>query len=627
MTGIPIAVFRTNPGDQSSVNPPSLIMNRLPSSIARLTSSLLLCLCALASPAKAELQTLTVLGANGTIGDVDLYAEASRDNGVTWQPAYLSGTHPWGLIEGTTSWVNFDPNNAVGLNSTTLYRVRFIAPDAWIGEPTIFVQMNADNRGIVRLNDTHLGTIDGRGNFTPPGDALVPGLNTLFLTLVDWGGIVGFNYRIDITVDSDDGFILGEAGDSDVDGLTDGEEETLGTDPHNPDTDGDGVLDGSDPHPLDAQPELEAKIAELEQQLADCDDLVALLQQTLEERDASIAALNGDIAAAQAQISTLTTQLNDCLAHKATLETTLAAANAQIAALQVQLAASDEANTALQTQLDAANATIASLNSDLEAANASIAALTAELTACQTEVAALQSELGEANASIVQLTAELAAANGQIATLVADLTSAQQTIALLETELAVANSRIGALSLQVAGLQSDLAAAQSEAAALADSLSQTQAELAQTTALLEQCMADKAGLESALAAAQDEIASLTANLAAAHALIVDLSALNDAQAALIASVAGDIDAYEAFLRVEFRNPGFTIAGGTPAERVANLVAALLEVNRGRNLDIYRELGGKLGSSGHNHGKSDKKSQKQPSGKSDKKSDKNGKGRG
>ncbi len=43
-----------------------------------------------------------------------------------------------------------------------------------------------------------------------------------------------------------------EPHDSDGDGLTDHEEAALGTDPYDPDTDGDGVWDGVDPAPLDA---------------------------------------------------------------------------------------------------------------------------------------------------------------------------------------------------------------------------------------------------------------------------------------------------------------------------------------------------------------------------------------
>ena len=44
---------------------------------------LLLGLLTVASVGQAEIQTLTILGANGTVGDVDAYAEASRDNGAT----------------------------------------------------------------------------------------------------------------------------------------------------------------------------------------------------------------------------------------------------------------------------------------------------------------------------------------------------------------------------------------------------------------------------------------------------------------------------------------------------------------------------------------------------------------
>nr|WP_269783408.1 thrombospondin type 3 repeat-containing protein [Marinibactrum halimedae] len=38
--------------------------------------------------------------------------------------------------------------------------------------------------------------------------------------------------------------------DNDGDGLTNTEEFLLGTDPTNPDTDGDGLFDGDDPFPL-----------------------------------------------------------------------------------------------------------------------------------------------------------------------------------------------------------------------------------------------------------------------------------------------------------------------------------------------------------------------------------------
>ena len=47
---------------------------------------LLLGLLTIASVAQAEIQTLTVLGANGTVGEEDLYAEASTDGGTTWAP-------------------------------------------------------------------------------------------------------------------------------------------------------------------------------------------------------------------------------------------------------------------------------------------------------------------------------------------------------------------------------------------------------------------------------------------------------------------------------------------------------------------------------------------------------------
>lgn len=199
--------------------------------------------------AGAATQTLTILGGSGAVGSTDPFAEASRDGGQTWQPAYLTGWHPWGFIAGTNSWINFDPSPFVGLNTTTLYRIRFSAPAAWTGTPQMQIQISADNRADVVFNSTSIGRIEGVGQLNANAlfaQALQPGVNTIYLTLTDWGGWVGFNYRIDMSVEADDGFVLGEAGDADVDGLTDTEEGAIGTDPNNPDTDGDGVNDGDE---------------------------------------------------------------------------------------------------------------------------------------------------------------------------------------------------------------------------------------------------------------------------------------------------------------------------------------------------------------------------------------------
>ena len=150
-------------------------------------------------------QTFTILGANGNIGDIDPYTQASLDGGVTWQQAYLTGGHPWGLIPGTNSWVNYDPDNTVGLNTRTPYRIRFMVP-ADFTNPSMVFTLKADNRAIIWINDTYIDSVDGSATPNVPdqivAQALHPGLNEIRLTMVDWGGIVGLNYKIDVTMTS-----------------------------------------------------------------------------------------------------------------------------------------------------------------------------------------------------------------------------------------------------------------------------------------------------------------------------------------------------------------------------------------------------------------------------------------
>ena len=158
-------------------------------------------------------QTLTVFGGNGTPGDIDPYTEASVDGGP-WQPADLAEyvlddngnlvAHPWGLITGTNAWINFDPSQTVGLNTSTDYRIRFDVPADFTTTSMVF-QINPDNYASISLNGTSMHTgqiVGGDGVITSinaPANAINPGvMNEIILTLTDDGGLVAFNYRIDL---------------------------------------------------------------------------------------------------------------------------------------------------------------------------------------------------------------------------------------------------------------------------------------------------------------------------------------------------------------------------------------------------------------------------------------------
>jgi len=43
--------------------------------------------------------------------------------------------------------------------------------------------------------------------------------------------------------------------------------------------------------------------------------------------------------------------------------------------------------------------------------------------------------------------------------------------------------------------------------------------------------------------------------------------------------------------VEFKNPSFTIPGGTPQARLQNLGFAITSMNKGQKMAVYRGLGG------------------------------------
>jgi len=157
-------------------------------------------------PPPAPLQTLTILGGNGQPGDIDPYIEASRDNGATWQPAFLTGWHPWNFVDGTNSWINFDPSPFVGLYEETDYRIRFYIPEEF-SDPKMTFTIKADNYAWLSINGRVLDYITGQASNAPDlsiDQDLVPGLNEITVRLKDEGGWVGLNYRIDITMYSNE---------------------------------------------------------------------------------------------------------------------------------------------------------------------------------------------------------------------------------------------------------------------------------------------------------------------------------------------------------------------------------------------------------------------------------------
>jgi len=215
-------------------------------------------------PASAETQTATFLGGalNGNpIGSLDSTTEYYDGVADEWKPAYLVGAHPWGQAPGTDSWINACPTNSdpACLNTTEEYRVRFALPVDYTNASGT-LDIIADNAGTFFINGTQVGTrsVGGpaiRGNFPLPASVLVPGINELTISVEDWGGLSGFNYRVDINVESESEIVVVPPGnndpDTDGDGVPDGIDAFPSDETEWSDSDGDGIGDNADSPPAD----------------------------------------------------------------------------------------------------------------------------------------------------------------------------------------------------------------------------------------------------------------------------------------------------------------------------------------------------------------------------------------
>jgi len=177
-------------------------------------------------------QTLTILGGSGSAGGVAANVEYYNPATGNWQPAYLTGWHPWGFVSGTDSWINYKTSNASdagagpAINQTLwfLYRVRFTVPSDAVN-PKMTFSLKADNVAQVAINGVTVGgstiyinnanmenviwgTTDQFNADAVFSQAVRIGENIITLNVGDFGGLNGFNFRIDLSMESSQPLVI-----------------------------------------------------------------------------------------------------------------------------------------------------------------------------------------------------------------------------------------------------------------------------------------------------------------------------------------------------------------------------------------------------------------------------------
>ena len=225
--------------------------------------------------------TLLICEGN-TVTEAQLFAQlgGTPDSGGTWSPAMAgAGTYTY-TIESSycedvfaTVTVTEESQPNAGTDATIA-----ICPNSTVTETQLFSLLNTnDTRGIWSPNPNGAGA--GIYSYSISG-SICSGSSVARVTVVisnldsDGDTILDCNENVDRTdpfndCESVDGKPIATS-DCDEDELTEEEENLLGTDPRNPDTDGDGVIDGHE-------------INDITDPLDPCDFL--LISQTLEPTD------------------------------------------------------------------------------------------------------------------------------------------------------------------------------------------------------------------------------------------------------------------------------------------------------------------------------------------------------
>ena len=286
----------------------------------------------------------------------------------------------------------------------------------------------------------------------------------------------------------------------------------------------------------------QAEAARLEEELAAVLlELDALRSSSGAARDVSaarIAALETELAAAEAGLATLEQDLTDALTTSSALESALATAEAAALALET------ERNT-ISADLTSREGELSQTQSALDETNETLAALEADLTARQQELAGLRTALATRESEIADARATLSARDEEISSNAARLTELETRLAnaLLAAEnqgatleaLQAAEAALGDREAETRDLRSELAAVLAAREAADTEVLDLRSELAAALAAREDSASDLETMRAARDAALAEKEALEAQLEQIELANVDSQDLRDRLSAAIAA--------------------------------------------------------------------------------------------
>ena len=193
----------------------------------------------------------------------------------------------------------------------------------------------------------------------------------------------------------------------------------------------------------------------------------------IEELQAAVLQLQGEMNAVEGEVDTLQTDMNTAEADIDTLQSGLATANGEINALQADMTTAQADINALQADVGAVEGDITALETAMTTAQGEINTLQGEMTTAQSDINTLQADVTAVEGDVTTLQGEMTTAQSDINTLQADVTAVEGDVTALQGDMTTAQG-------DITGLQGDMTAAEADIAAAQADILQLQAQILET---------------------------------------------------------------------------------------------------------------------------------------------------
>jgi len=251
----------------------------------------------------------------------------------------------------------------------------------------------------------------------------------------------------------------------------------------------------------------------LQESLDERDKTIASLQADVSERNEEIERLNGEISQRDENIARLNADIDECSTTINGLKSDISTRDKNIAKLNADISEFNKRVDALQADISQRDKSIETLNKEISDRDGNINKLNADISGLNKKIDALQSDISQRDKTIEALNKEISDRDGNINKLNADIKELNKTIVGLRTDVSARDKNIVMLSADIDKCNKTIDSLRSDISASNEDITKLKADIEKRNNSIDSLQAAVSERDESIKALTDEVSKRDENIA------------------------------------------------------------------------------------------------------------------